>query len=548
MLNLIPHFINDKLAEGTTSGELEAATMSVDIVGFTTLTEALMGRGKQGAEILSDLINKIYTPLINIINDNNGFVSNFAGDAINAVFPKGNADSALTVALAIRDNFVRRRNYYAKQSGGYEINARIGLSAGNVSWAIFGEEKKAYCFFGNPTLECVEVASEIDAGGIAISETAIPRLSGDNGGIGIKPTATKRKRLSRIKPNIVKQFAPESVLAAGYGGEFRNVVPVFIAFEWSDEIGKIKGLVDDILSKADDYGGYFNGMFYDDKGPHILVVFGAPVSYENNAERAVDIAYGLRTEYGERIKAGITSGTVFAGAVGNKRRCTYTVLGDAVNLAARIMQSAEWGRIRVSADVASDITSQYDIEDKGDIKVKGKTDSVTVFEVETVTDLRGGIFVEGEMVGREKELSQLQVFCEPIFAGKFAGATYVSGEAGIGKSRLIHEYVNTIGRNVTVFTMQTDSVLRKSLNPFASLLKTYFRQSDENSAEDNIKVFDNDFGCLIDEIRESPNAVKRLDEVNDIIDELRRTKSLIGGILGLRWESSLYEELDPRGR
>jgi len=107
MLNLIPRFINDRLAgEGSTpggglsaeagssaeaspsvEGSFPASVMYVDIAGFTGITEEMMRKGRHGAEELSELINRIYGPLTKTIHDGGGFISTFAGDGVTAVFP-----------------------------------------------------------------------------------------------------------------------------------------------------------------------------------------------------------------------------------------------------------------------------------------------------------------------------------------------------------------------------------------------------------------------------------------------------------------------------
>lgn len=547
MLNLIPRFIHEKLkyTYRLREGNFVASVVFADIVGFTAITENLMKQGKRGAEELSILINEIYNPLINSIYKNGGFVANFAGDSITAIFRDGKGDDALSAALSIQENFGKRRNYYRKYSGGAEIDARIGLAFGDISWRVFGDTKKAYCFYGAPIIECAEVTAGKNPGEIAIAKSILPDMRDAEGRMLINRRDIKLKPLTRIERSLAKQFVPEAVLTAGYGGEFRNVVPVFIAFDWSDDKAEVDKLVNDILAKTEDFGGYFNSMFYEDKGPHALIVFGAPISYENNVDRAVDFAYRLTGEYNKRIKIGITSGTVFAGAVGSRRRCTYTVLGDAVNQAARIMQTADWGRVWVSGDVVDGIYSEYGIEDIGEITVKGKTEPVAMFNVTGVANVLTGELFEGEMVGRDKELGRISEFCKPIFDGKFAGVTYVYGDAGIGKSRLLYGFIGDIETDVTIFTLQTDSILRKSMNPLVYGLRTYFGQSDKYTEEINKANFEAVFNGLLGDVSE---LEKNRSLIESVTAELRRTKSLIGGLLGLRWESSLYDELDPRGR
>ena len=89
MHNLVPHFILSQHAQGQTSGSFDAATLFVDISGFTTITETLMQHGTEGAETLANLMRSVFTPLIATVYEYGGFVVGFAGDAFTAVFTYG---------------------------------------------------------------------------------------------------------------------------------------------------------------------------------------------------------------------------------------------------------------------------------------------------------------------------------------------------------------------------------------------------------------------------------------------------------------------------
>ena len=87
MLNLIPHFIHNQYKAKNFEGEFDAMTMFMDISGFTTMTEELMQYDKEGAEVLSLILNKVFEPVVHNIYKRGGFISGFAGDAFTAIFP-----------------------------------------------------------------------------------------------------------------------------------------------------------------------------------------------------------------------------------------------------------------------------------------------------------------------------------------------------------------------------------------------------------------------------------------------------------------------------
>lgn len=557
MLNLIPRFINHRLAgEGSTpvgglsagggssaegnpsvEGSFTASVMYVDIAGFTGITEEMMRKGRHGAEELSELINRIYGPLTKTIHDGGGFICTFAGDGVTAVFPGDSWPAAMDAAETIQDSFRRRSGYYGKYSGGMAVNARTGLSYGTVSWKVFGSGPRTYLFYGEPVNDSSDVTRGRMAGEISLSGSMAEMLDSAGGTIGHGPRKV-RGRPGRVRPTIAGQFYPKQLLKADFGGEFRNVASMFIGIRWEGTDG-IDPLVESVLSRTRDYGGYFNGMFFDEKGPHALVAFGAPVSWENNAERALDLARTLRDRHPGSLKTGITSGTVYAGFVGSSRRCAYTVLGDSVNLAARLMEHAEWGSVLVPEGMAEAARGKASSGEAFEIQVKGRSRPVRVRDAGSFSGGSRRTVFEGSMVGRERETAALRERLDPIGEGRFAGIIYVYGEAGIGKSRLVSDLATGM-HGVSTYVMQTDEVLRRGLNPFAYLLKDFFGQAE--SVDRFI------FGARWDRLMESLAAHPDNERSSPLAAELKRTRSFLAALTENYEEGSLYFQLDARGR
>jgi class 3 adenylate cyclase/tetratricopeptide (TPR) repeat protein len=535
MHNVIPGFISERVSRcgDVPGGSLCAPTMFVDIARFTSITEDLMKKGKQGAEDLSILINRIYEPLIEAIHARGGFITNFAGDAVTAVFPHDSGAAALSSAERIMEGFSRRRHQKDKYSGGKEMKARIGLAGGEIAWRIFGKERKAFCFHGPAIEECARVTKGREAGRIYVSES-FRQLKGGHGG---SPEPRKR-----VRPTIAGMFYPPEVLRARPGGEFRNVTTLFLGLRRAD-MEKADDIVSRILSKTGEYGGYFNGMFFDDKGPHLLVVFGAPVSYENNHHRALSLALELRACFKESIRTGITSGTAFAGVVGSSRRCTYTVLGDCVNTAARIMQNACWGSVCQPGASPGRLPRKLLTCNPRELSLEGKKLPLGVVDVECFAEKLERTGFSGPLVGRGNELAQLGVYLEPLTRESFAGVTYVYGEPGVGKSRLLSDLMASLP-DYRCFTMQTDGLIKKSLGPFTHLLKEYFGQVNASGEAGGEAVFEEIWHRLICVLEGLPDR----DRAKPVILELQRTRSLLAAMLGYFSHDSLHSQLDARGR
>jgi class 3 adenylate cyclase/tetratricopeptide (TPR) repeat protein len=188
-------------------------------------------------------------------------------------------------------------------------------------------------------------------------------------------------------------------------------------------------------------------------GDAIFAFFGAPIAHEDDPQRAVwaalDIVSGVAA-YKQHVKAehgldldvrvGIHTGPVMVGQVGSDLRLEYTAMGDAVNVAARMEQTADPGTVQITGDTHRLVDPLFDVEARGQIEVKGKAEPVAAYRVlrrraepGPTRRMRGS-----PLVGRDREMELLRDAIEETQSG---GGCIVSlvGEAGLGKSRLVEE-------------------------------------------------------------------------------------------------------------
>ncbi len=190
-------------------------------------------------------------------------------------------------------------------------------------------------------------------------------------------------------------------------------------------------------------------------GDAILAFFGAPIGHEDDPERAVRAGLEIlesigpyREEISRKwgvefdVRVGINTGLVVVGAVGSDLRVEYTAMGDAVNVAARMEQTAAPGTVQISASTRALVERLFLFESLGAKEVKGRSEPVEAHRVvkalarpETIRGIEG---LDAEMVGRDGELEQILQSLRDVVAGQ-GRIVSVQGEAGLGKSRLVAE-------------------------------------------------------------------------------------------------------------
>ncbi len=199
-------------------------------------------------------------------------------------------------------------------------------------------------------------------------------------------------------------------------------------------------------------------------GDSVMALFGAPIAHENDPERAVRAALDMQRELADfgkelqaqtgitlRMRIGLNSGVVIAGAVGSDQKRQYTVMGDTVNLASRIESAAKPGGVLVTETIYRQTHRRFQFEAWEPIRVKGKEQPVPVYEVVGVKSVERETWgVErGAFVGRRAERQTLMDALDHAMTGK-GRIVHIIGEAGIGKSRLLEEFVQSIADRPTV--------------------------------------------------------------------------------------------------
>src|SRR5688572_31388151 len=207
-----------------------------------------------------------------------------------------------------------------------------------------------------------------------------------------------------------------------------------------------------MLAEVHRYEGTVNQFL----GDGIMALFGAPIAHEDHAQRAVHAALGIRgalagyraelrqaRDIDFQVRQGLNTGLVVVGSIGSDLRMDYTAVGDTTNVAARLQQGGEPGRITISEATYRLVRGYFETRPLGELHLKGKAESIAAWEVVAAHGTRTRLDVEADrgltpFVGRERELSSLVNAFERARAGQ-GQVVFLVGEAGIGKSRLLLE-------------------------------------------------------------------------------------------------------------
>lgn len=267
--------------------------------------------------------------------------------------------------------------------------------------------------------------------------------------------------LARFIPNKLRRRLSEARARGEMVGERRVVTMLFADVKGSTAAAEsldpedwsevINGAFEYMIRPVYRYEGIVARLM----GDGILAFFGAPIGHEDDPQRGIlaglEVVNGIRS-YGEtvmqrhlveiEVRVGINTGLVVVGAVGSDLRMEYTALGDAINLASRMEQTAKPGTVQVAHDTYRLVKPLFEFEELGSIEVKGKAEPVAAYRVlgtrEQAGRARGIEGLRAEMVGRTDEMATLREVMMGLKQG-VGRIVCLLGDAGVGKTRLIQE-------------------------------------------------------------------------------------------------------------
>jgi len=443
----------------------DGTVVFVDLSGFTRLSERLSRKGHEGAEQLVETISSCFSMLLANSYENGGSLLKFGGDALLLWFDGSqHVERACDSAVEMRRTL---REIGRIQTGNSQVVLRmsVGVHSGTYELFLVGGSHREFLIAGPAVASAVAMEAAAGAGQILLSRSTaalLPsRCLGDVLDPGVllsrSPTIARRvgfapggRPSDEVVAGCLSTALRAHLLSAPAAPEHRTAVASFLQFGGLDGMIADEGpaaaaaAIDQIVrasqEAADRYEVCILGSDIAADGGKLLFSSGAPRAVGDNDERMLlAMRRVIEAKLRLPIRIGVNRGHVFTGEVGPAYRRTYAVMGDVVNLSARLSAKAPWGAIYATPGVLQNSKTRFEADVVEPFMVKGKIRPV---EARRIGPALRAARQEAEsglpLVGRDQELATLRAAVQRALAGN-GGVVEIVGETGTGKSRLLGE-------------------------------------------------------------------------------------------------------------
>jgi class 3 adenylate cyclase/tetratricopeptide (TPR) repeat protein len=452
---------------GTGSVELTGTLAFYDVSGFTKLTERLSVIGRAGAEHINDVLVTIFTALIQRVLDAGGDVLEFGGDAMVVLFD--GVDHHLRAARATRSMFdvIEHEGVVQTPLGPVRLRMSCGMASGTQQYHLAGVTRKALVVAG-PVSTAMALLESAARSGEALVDPTLAALLPKGWTERRRTDAATRLRLPAVEPLDLKEPVVRTmgfddrhaadllptqfrslVEGSHRAGELKQVAMAFIRLNATDDLlaelgaAELTRTIVEISAIVDGESTALDVCWLETQAEANSVrwtlISGAPTATEHDGERLLRVVRRIADRSPHPLRIGANLGVVFVGDMGHPQRCTYIVMGDTTNLAARLMAKAAPGQIIAGERLHSSCAGRFEVTPIEPFMVKGKRAPVNAVVVHGITSTgesgpaRPVDATSRPLVGRQRELAEL---LRALDAG---GITELVGEAGVGKTRLWHE-------------------------------------------------------------------------------------------------------------
>ena len=532
LCRVVPHHIVEEVLTDPTERALRpqrfpGSVLVVDMVGFTSLCTRLTLDGRTGLSRLSTFLDRLFEGLeLEAIFPFGGYIVQFAGDALVVVFRgEDHALRALAAALTIQ----RRLEDLVQEPGGAgPLMLRIGLARGEVFLNVFGDITQRVAVCAGPAVRrALELQHRAQPGALAVDDELAVALEpdlvpGERGPADLRrwpapapldQTYYEQHFDERVddKLRILESFIPPPLARRIRGtphgwrlrGEVRQAVVQFIDLEGFSEkpelIEVAMNLSRSLLRGFRKYDGVVLKAATIRRGHRIMVLYGLARPAEHDAERALMAALEGQARLRAfaaghpgmplSMRSGTHLGEIYLGSVGSWYRHDVTAIGDAVNLAARLAETAEPFEALISDEVRARASAAFRTSRRGPLPLRGRSEPADAHLVHApAEELAHYVQRRGSdrfHAGRGDEVRRL----EEIVSGALVGRGRVlgiTGEAGTGKSHLLAALVDRWieGGGVGMVGRCRFATRNHPLAPLASMLAAFVGLTGADSDEE----------------------------------------------------------------
>jgi class 3 adenylate cyclase/tetratricopeptide (TPR) repeat protein len=495
-------------APGALWREIDATCCFVDISGFTALSERLARRGRIGAEELTEVLNHVFSRMLEVAYGKGGALLKFGGDALLLAFTgTDHATMAAESAVAMRAA-LREARTLPTSVGRVNLRMSVGIHTGVFHLFRGGASHSEFLITGPAATATTRMEQTADAGEIVVSpHTAahLPRGAvGTTKGEGhlLRWRQVVERGPGPIPARAVPAEAVESSipvalrtrLAHGAGESEHRLASVgFVKFLGTDDLIASEGpeaaaaaldaIVRSVQQAADDESVTFLASDIDANGGKIILTTGVPAMQEDDEGRILRCGRAVLDQAQPlAVRIGVNRGHVFAGDIGTEYRRTFTVMGDTVNLAARLMAAAKPGEMYATGAILDQARTQFSTEALEPFYVKGKSEPVQAYGVGPATGTKSESFGTLPFRGRDKELTILANAMEDAAAGR-GGSIVLEAERGAGKTRLVSEFAAAAASDRVVWLQGEPHQAGVPYQPLRSALRSVLAIRARNQRE-----------------------------------------------------------------